>query len=253
MGNESDAGSLHQALVAARAEMHAPKFDAVNPHFKSKYVSLSALIETAFPVLAAHGVTVLQVPTEQGLQTTLIHKGGAERSFVTPLPEPEKATAQAYGSTLTYMRRYVLAGLLGLAGEQDDDANAAGSYKAKAPQAARKVVDILTAETPPVGEEARVRLQRFCAANGIDYQRCSDWVTKATKGKKKAVDQLTHAQYQTLWAKCQGMAKETDLADQRASDDGFCPHCWAAQGEAHAKTCPSQVEQEAAANADVPQ
>lgn len=228
---------LHKALVAARAQMRAPKFDAVNPHFKSKYVTLSQLIEVAFPILAAHGITILQVPTEHGLETTLVYQDGTERTFVTPLPEPDKPTAQAYGSTLTYMRRYVLAGLLGLAGEEDDDANSAGEYKAKAESTK-------PARTPPVGEDARVRLQRFCMANGIDYARVTEWVKKATKGKTATVDDLTHAQYQRLWAKCQSMRK-ADLADARAAQDNLCPYCYAAENEGHNIGCPQGAKAEA--------
>jgi len=43
--------------------------DAVNPHFKNKYASLSNIIEATTPHLNAVGLSIIQLPCESGLET----------------------------------------------------------------------------------------------------------------------------------------------------------------------------------------
>ena len=55
-------GALAAALVAAQAEMPKVEADAVNPHFKSRFVSLDHLIAKTRPVLNKHGLAIMQAP-----------------------------------------------------------------------------------------------------------------------------------------------------------------------------------------------
>lgn len=62
--NKSDTiTKLAEALSKAQAEMPAVKFNATNPFLKNKYADLGAIIETAQPVLAKHGLAVSQLNT----------------------------------------------------------------------------------------------------------------------------------------------------------------------------------------------
>jgi hypothetical protein len=59
-----------------------------------------------------------------GSITTILHKDGG--SFETSLILPvSQQNPQAIGSAITYARRYTLTGLLGIAADLDDDAEAA--------------------------------------------------------------------------------------------------------------------------------
>ncbi len=73
-------GELAKALVAAQAEMPVVTPDAVNPHFRSAFVSLDHLIAETKPVLTRHGLTIIQSPSivdgQPSLATTLLHESG---------------------------------------------------------------------------------------------------------------------------------------------------------------------------------
>jgi hypothetical protein len=124
-----DTNKLIEALAKARAEMPALTFDKKNPHYNSSYATLAAHLDCAVPALSKHGLAVTQTTrvTEAGhviLVTTLRHVSGGEISGEYPVVG-DKPGPQPMGSALTYARRYTLAALLGLAGEEDDDGEAA--------------------------------------------------------------------------------------------------------------------------------
>lgn len=59
------------------------------------------------------------------LRTTLLHSSGERMDDVFPLPIKDGMSAQEIGSAITYIRRYALSAILGLATEDDDDGNKA--------------------------------------------------------------------------------------------------------------------------------
>jgi len=98
-----------------------------------KFVNLAAILDTATPVLVAHGVNVVQVcgRDDEGrvTVTTLavdLETGDTAEvgTFAGAAPDPQKA-----GAVISYGRRYCLATALGIAGDDDLD---------KAPKAARR-------------------------------------------------------------------------------------------------------------------
>jgi hypothetical protein len=109
--------------------------DAVNPHFKNKYASLSNIIEATTPHLNAVGLSVIQLPTESGLETMLMHTSGEYISSVSLTPCKDASNPQALGSALTYAKRYAYAGLLNLNIDEDDDAQRATVAPAAQPKA----------------------------------------------------------------------------------------------------------------------
>jgi len=117
---------LVEALSKARAEFDAVTKNAANPYFKSKYADLSEVLGAITPALSANGLVVVQPikQTETGLllRTQLHHVGGGviESTFAIP----ENKDIQKLGSAITYIRRYSLSALFGVA-PQDDDGNAA--------------------------------------------------------------------------------------------------------------------------------
>jgi hypothetical protein len=113
------------ALVRAQRNMGAAIKDAKNPFFKSKFADLNSIIEAAVPSLNAEGFTVMQNPsiTDGGvavLETTLLHESGEFVSNQTAIVVAKQNDPQAYGSALSYARRYGLQATVCLRAEDDD-------------------------------------------------------------------------------------------------------------------------------------
>lgn len=127
MNKSESIKELSAALAKAQAEISNPKKNAANPFFKSKYADLSEVINVSKPVLAAHGLSVIQLPGMSDgvvtVETVLTHESGEWISSVMSMP-PVKSDPQGVGSCLTYIRRYSLAAVCGI-GQEDDDANEA--------------------------------------------------------------------------------------------------------------------------------
>lgn len=116
---------LELALAEALPKLGAAAKNSNNPHFKSKYADLGAVIEAIRPV-ADHGIWYRQVLREGGEGVTIetLYTGfGATISAGTLFMPAAKRDAQGFGSALTYARRYALQTAFGLATE-DDDGNA---------------------------------------------------------------------------------------------------------------------------------
>ncbi len=128
---------LAAAFVKASGELKNPSFDTTNPFFKNKYASLATVRDTVTPILAKHGLSVIQFlgHKEGGItcETTLLHTSGQWLSETLYMPAT-KPDAQGYGSAITYARRYALMALCGVVGDEDDDGN--GAVKGKAYQVA---------------------------------------------------------------------------------------------------------------------
>lgn len=137
MRHSESMSNIAKALAIAQPHISNPALDAVNPHFRSRYATLAAHIAAVRAPLAAQGISVVQstridVPGAVVVVTSLIHASGEWIS--SELALPSGATPQTYGSALTYARRYALAALCGIVGDEDDDANAA-TPQAKAKEA----------------------------------------------------------------------------------------------------------------------
>lgn len=121
-------------LIKAQAACDPVLKDSTNPHFKSRYASLSSCVDACKAALHANNFAVLQANghDEYGplVQTTLVHTSGASWSSAVYLVL-SKQDMQGLGSAITYARRYGLLGMVGLAPE-DDDGNA--SIPAPRPQ-----------------------------------------------------------------------------------------------------------------------
>lgn len=131
--------NISAALVAAQADASNATFDSVNPHFRNKYASLAEVITTMKPVLAKHGLSVVQFPEvcDAGsvvLTTRIVHASGEWMESAYPI-QPTKNDPQGWGSGITYARRYTLPGVLMIASEEDDDGNAASVSPAPKPSA----------------------------------------------------------------------------------------------------------------------
>jgi hypothetical protein len=124
MNTSETISKLAVALAAFQAEVPAIKKDGENPHYRSKYATLDTIMDTVRPVLTKHGLAILQSQNA----TRLLHTSGEWVQVAVDLA-PESGTPQAYGSAMTYARRYGVSAILGLSTEEDDDGNAATTPK----------------------------------------------------------------------------------------------------------------------------
>lgn len=158
--------SLHSAMAAAFAEIEGATKSANNPHFKSKYADISAVIDAVKPALIAHGLFFTQhpEPSDRGvtIETWIHHAGGDSLSLGKLFVPANKQDAQGFGSALTYARRYALVTAFGVPTE-DDDGNAA--VKAQRPAL---VDDNQWAMLVQLIEATGTDTKKFCDAYGVD-------------------------------------------------------------------------------------
>jgi hypothetical protein len=139
MDKSNEIGNLAKALVEFHRKVPSVTKEATNPFFKSKYASLSNIIDTIKPTLTECGLTLMQFPFgEDGLHSILIHaESGEYIGAYYEMPVAKKDDPQALGSSITYARRYSLQAILMINVEEDDDGNKAsgkvGPTQSKAP------------------------------------------------------------------------------------------------------------------------
>ena len=115
--------ALAKAIALSQLHVENALKSSTNPHFKSKYADLAEILNTVRPVFSANGIAIVQTPTfESGVasvETMLCHESGEFISSVCSSPV-SKQDAQGIGSAITYLRRYSLAAMCGIAQEDDD-------------------------------------------------------------------------------------------------------------------------------------
>lgn len=123
MRHSESIAKLAAALVKAQAEAENALKNATNPHFKSDYANLEAVLDVAKPALSANGLALIQVPGyENGhatLESRLVHESGEwiEGTSGAPL---QKGDPQGIGSATSYLRRYATAAIMCITQEDDD-------------------------------------------------------------------------------------------------------------------------------------
>lgn len=132
MEDKTHPGALFAALAKAQAAMDNVVKDSANPHFKSRFASLAAVRDVVIPALAEQGIAVVQMPGNDSegrvtIQTVLLHESGTLDcgTVATTATVRGGNEAQALGSAVSYLRRYSLAAICGVA-QEDDDGNASG-------------------------------------------------------------------------------------------------------------------------------
>jgi hypothetical protein len=131
--------AFNAAMAQCQSELESVPRDARNDHLRSRYASLDGMLSVILPAASRNGLHVRfgsQVASEPGykcITCTVSHDAGHEE--VTALEGPVLTTQgvrggqmamnalQAVGSTVTYLKRYLLGMVfsLVLSDEQDDD------------------------------------------------------------------------------------------------------------------------------------
>ncbi len=138
---------MAEALTAAlvKAQLAFPKIErnrtvevkTQKGKYEFKYATLDTIIDAIRKPLADNGLSFTQVMTiDEGkprLITRLMHESGECIESMSPILCSSMGN-QEFGSALSYMRRYALSSLLGIATQEDDDANIdSGNHMADKP------------------------------------------------------------------------------------------------------------------------
>lgn len=164
------------AMVAAQKGFAPALKCATNPHFKSRYADLAAVVEAVIDSLNNNGIMLMQKTHDAHngviVETTFLHESGevmdAGRLFV----PAAKLDPQGFGSALTYARRYSLMAACGIAPEDDDGNAATKPYNAAKTQPAqpKRQERITTAQFETLNalaDECGADKAAFCKAIGV--------------------------------------------------------------------------------------
>lgn len=124
---------IHSALLTVQKELDPVRKKKKGHNYN--YADLQSVLEACLSQLHEQGVVLLQNPIPSvregvaAIETRFVHaESGEEVKSIIEIPTSgnmKMNAAQAYGSAITYGRRYALVSMLGIAVEDDDAASAA--------------------------------------------------------------------------------------------------------------------------------
>lgn len=165
-----EANQARKAFDAAISEAKAqikPIARNAKGHNDKTYADFAAIAREVDPILAAHGLSYRfrtdQADTKIHVTCILSHKDG--HSETTTLAGPadnsgSKNAIQAIGSTLTYLQRYSLVQMLGLASAKDDDGKTSGMGAAMTDDQLNELRGLIM--------ETNSNIKLFCKHYGIE-------------------------------------------------------------------------------------
>jgi hypothetical protein len=192
---------LSKALVAAWAELgNLTKGKTANAGtYSYAYSDLGDLLEMARPVLAKHGLALIQPITRNGggsivIDTCVLHTSGQRMSWLFEVQAT--GSPQQIGSAITYGRRYSAQAALGVASEDDDGQAAAKAAPIAAPQR------VTSGPTPEQTKRAMAlfdeldlghREDRLRVTSEVLGREVGSWVDVTQREAGKVIDALVKA------------------------------------------------------------
>lgn len=174
---------LATALAKAQGEFKFAVKSSINPHYKNKYADLSEVWDACREPLSKHNLAVVQTMAkdDQGvlsLITTLAHSSGQWIKSIYPLACKDHNNPQAWGSSITYARRYTLSSMVGIAPDEDDDGNKASAVSEKKAKEDKNKV---------IGQDQWTELNELIKKSDPDYQK-NLWDYLASQGIQAYTD-----------------------------------------------------------------
>ncbi len=123
MNTSENINEIAKALSSAQGEMAGATKGSKNPFFRSKYSDFASVVEAINKPFKNNGLCFVQAAEFKNgkisVTTRIMHASGQWVESVTELP-PVKNDPQAYGSAITYAKRYGLQALAGVPSVDDD-------------------------------------------------------------------------------------------------------------------------------------
>jgi len=184
-----EAGEARKAFDAAvsSAKSDIPVIEKnATGHNNRRYADFAQIARTIDPILAGYGLSY-RFRAEQDeklirVTCVLSHKQGHSEEATLAGPSDtsgSKNAIQAIGSTLTYLQRYSLCQMLGLASSEDDDAGATGGGEV--------ISDEQRDEIQALIDETQSDIRRFCAA--FNAPSLADLPVKSFERAKQLLNQ----------------------------------------------------------------
>lgn len=170
------------ALAKATTQFKPVLKQNTNPFFKSKYADLGTVIEATKEALSKNGLALVQFPGVDGtaavITSILGHSSGQYMGCVLKMPV-SKGDAQGIGSAITYARRYAYQALVGVAAEEDDDANSAVTQPFQKPAPKPKVeAKPFNPSDGMIDGAQRNKLWATAKKKGLDENQMRDFLGK---------------------------------------------------------------------------
>lgn len=167
-----------------------PKDQSKQP-YKFKYATFTAVVDAVRKPLSDNGLSFVQITSgdEHGhlITTRLMHSSGQWMEFDTPV-FVDQSGAQAFGSGVTYAKRYALSTMLGITADEDDDANTAEGNEVDMRSRGTAARPQGAVQRPPAAAQNGPR----AANNGAYDEAAETYTTQAIEaiGKIKYVEAL---------------------------------------------------------------
>lgn len=188
MNLEHSNAALFAALAQAQGEVENATKASTNPHFKSRYADLAEVLNTVRPVFTKHGLAIVQSTESNGemvsVTTAIVHKEGGYVSSVASCV-PAKWDGQGVGASTTYLRRYALAAMCGIAQEDDDGQSAAHNRAPQKPAAPPSRELSLLVDAIEACESLDALRALYEQAKSLSPQECSVAQSVARNRKSK--------------------------------------------------------------------
>lgn len=172
--------AFDEAIAAAKAEIKPIHRNATG-HNSKRYADFAAIAEAIDPILSKHGLHYrFRTTQNERISVTCILSHKAGHSEETTLSGPADQTGnknaiQAIGSTQTYLQRYTLVSMLGLAASNDDDGKAAAGKPLITQAQADTLRDALEANNKPrAGFLKWAKVEKIEDITADMYQSCLD-------------------------------------------------------------------------------
>ena len=169
--------------------------DQSKPSYTFSYATLDNIIDVIRKPLTDNGLWFTQIMKEDNgtyiLDTRLMHDSGQWIACQTPLIWDGNGGNQQFGSALTFMKRYALTSLLGIAAEEDDDANSADGNKVNAAQdrkPASPKLDIIVNAQAPIDHIEPIEMVIMVKDGKTDWLAFGKDLIGAVKGAKSSAE-----------------------------------------------------------------
>jgi len=189
--------AYNEAMAKAQAEMPAIVRNKENKQTQSRYADMWAIADEALPVIHSHGFGLSfseAIPKKEGayigIACTATHSGGHSKDYHFDVPIDDrglkgtvnKTVTHAYGSTMTYGRRYATCGVFNIS-VKDGDTDGNTPQDTITEDQASNLLRLLEDDTQD--------MPGFCAAYRID--KIGDLPSREYDGALKRIENRNRA------------------------------------------------------------